>query len=487
MATTTIPRSTLRAILAAFGSVACAAAVLLLVSGITLPGLALAAMVAVPLAIYVALRQPLDFPFGLYVLLVPFDNLLHAGAFGTLTKLLGIVAGAFLLVWVVERRQVAPIGKPVLVLGALAFWMFASTLWAVDQKAALQIMPTYAGLMLLYAMLTLMPISLVQFRTLLFLVVAGGLSAAAYGLHVFHQDPVSQQNSPLTRLVVQVGQDSIDPNHFADALLFPAAIITMWALRSRRVLVKIACLAGLTLLVVAILLSGSREALSALLLIAAYYFWRSRYRLQLVAAVAGVVAVSASVQTSIFLRFATALQTGGSGRTSIWAVALEAAKHRLLQGYGIGNFIETFDMFYLRVHQPYPYGWDSPAHNLVLHYLVELGVIGLALIAGFFWTQFRSLRDIRRGSEFYDYRIVMEAALIAMTTVSMTIDLFTYKYAWLVFAMVALLRNAGAPYQCRAPIRPRSSIITVPSPRLSAHALPRPLSRLLALAPRSES
>ena len=49
--------------------------------------------------------------FGLYVLLVPFDNLLNTGSFGTITKLLGMVAGAFLLLWVV-RRDWSPFEDP---------------------------------------------------------------------------------------------------------------------------------------------------------------------------------------------------------------------------------------------------------------------------------------------------------------------------------------------------------------------------------------
>jgi O-antigen ligase len=475
MASTTIPQHSLRAILAVFASVAVAAAVLLLVGGVSLPALGLTAALAAPFALYAALKRPLDFPFGLYVLLVPFDNLLHTGGFGTLTKLLGIVAGAFLLLWIARKGRTAGLDAPVLFLATLGVWMLASTLWAIDQQAALEIMPTYAGLMLLYAGLAMMPITLNGFRRLLLLVVAGGVCAAAYGVHAFRTDPTfAQESQVMMRLVLQVGQDRIDPNHFADALLFPIAVITMWALRTPRLVIKLGCIAGLALLVVAILLSGSREGLSATLLIAAYYLWRSRYRLQLVVAAAGVVAVAAGVQTSVFLRFASAVQTGGSGRTSIWAVALAATKHRFLQGYGIGNFTQTFDLFYLQVHQPYPYGWNGPAHNLILHYLVELGVVGLALIAGFFYTQFRSLRVIGRNSEFYDYRIMMEAALLAIVTVSMTIDLFTYKYAWLVFAMIALLRNAYEAEQSKAAMRPtRSSMIPVLSARSRIEALPR--------------
>jgi O-antigen ligase len=447
----------------------------MLLYGSSLVTLASLALVLGPVGLYVALRWPLEALFGLYAVLVPFDNLLSTGSFGTLTKLLGIVAGGFLLLWVARRGLISFSDAPVRVLCLLAIWMLATTLWAIDQKVSMQMMSTLAGLMVLYSVVSMFPVTPKQFRILLLLVAVGGLCAAAYGANMFYHDPSfsPQQHLDARRLVIHVGQYEIDPNHFADALIFPAAILMMWALRVRSLIGRLASTAGLGLILSAVLLSGSREALSALALIAAYYFIRSPYRAKLAAAI-GVLAVFAgTLQTSMFLRFGEALNNGGAGRTSIWAVAIEAAKQRPLQGYGIGNFPQVYDMFYLMTHQPYSFGFDAPAHNLIMHYLVETGVIGLALIAWFFYAQFRSLRDIEPGSEYYDYRVVLEASLLGIILASMFIDLFQYKYGWLVFAMLALLRNVAAGYQQRAPTRPTSSaMISERSASLRSRDLP---------------
>lgn len=484
MTTTGESKLTLPAALAAFALVAAAIAIVL-VEGTQITGLALAGLCVLPILIFLALRWPLDGLFGFYVLLVPFDNLLSTGSFGTITKYLGLIAGAFLLLALVRRRRISFASSPLRILCVLFLWMFASTLWAIDQKAALAMLPTYGGLMLLYGVLSMIPLSPRQFGVLLFLVAAGGICAAAYGAHAFYSDPsFSQESLVMRRLVVQIGDNFIDPNHFSDALLFPVAIVTMWALRTRRLLVRLGSVAALALLVVAIMFSGSREGLTALVVIAAYYLWRSRYRVRLAIAIAAVAVVAASVQSSVFARFSSALETGGSGRTSIWAVALEAAKHRLFQGYGIGNFTEAFNLFYLDVHQPYPYGWNSPAHNLIVHYIVELGLVGVILIGAFLWAQFRSLRDVEPDSQLYDYRIVMEAVLLAIVTVSMTIDLFQYKYAWLAFAMAALLRNAALADQQSAAMRTaKSAMMPERSARSAMRALPRsPRSRSTRLS-----
>ena len=232
------PRALPQLVLAAAASLAAIAALALLVFGATPAGVGLAALVIAPLALYIAQSRPLDFPLGLYVLLIPFDNLLSAGSFGTLTKLLGIASGIFLLVWIVRRHRLALAGAPVLVLLVLVVWMLASAFWAIDQTAALKIMPTYAGLMLLYAGLTMMPISPSQFRRLL---VSGRrrrrLCGALRHSRVLSR-PVAHAKQRGARFIVQAGQSSIDPNHFADALLFPVAIVTMWGLRSTAILGK---------------------------------------------------------------------------------------------------------------------------------------------------------------------------------------------------------------------------------------------------------
>jgi O-antigen ligase len=477
-----LPRSFPLVVLAGATSLAAAAALALILIGVNSTSIALTALIVAPLALYFALDRPLDFPLGLYILLIPFDLLLQTGSVGTLTKLLGMVAGGFLLLWVARRRRISLTSRPAIVLLALMLWMLASSLWALEQGAALSIMSTYAGLMGLYIVLTMMPVSPAQFRRLLFLVGAGGVAAAIYGIHAFYADPTfaqtfAQQTADSMRLIVSVGNTKIDPNVFSDSLLLPIAVVAMWGLRSRRPLAKLISAGAVGLLVLAILYSGSREGISATFCIAGYYIWRSRYRFQVTLALATLIAGAVTAHTSVWLRFATAMDSGGSGRTSIWAVAVEAAKHRLLQGYGIGNFGYAYDLFYLGVHQLDPYGWESPAHNLVLHYMVELGVIGLALIAAFFVTQFLSLRVIPRTSDLYDYRIALEAALLATVIVSMTVDLFTYKYAWLTFSMIALLRNAYAyqasAYQANAPMRATSSrMIPARSSRRESDALP---------------
>jgi O-antigen ligase len=406
-----------------------------------------------PFAAYATVVRPMVFPYALYVLLIPFDNLLNFSGSGTLTKLLGMISGFALLFWCVRIRRIVDPPKALLLLGALLLWMTLSVTWSQDPLASFNGLQPYFGLALLYCALAITPLQVREFRVLMFIVVVSGVVSAAYGAHVFYQNPATA-NSLLHRLVVQVGNTFIDPNQFADALLFPLAALVIFGLRTQWLTLKFASMAGVILMVSAIALSGSREAIVALGVIIVYYLWRTRYRLQLLALIAiGVVGAMAQ-PSSVWARFNDALSSGGAGRTSIWSVGWIAFKHNWLKGYGIASFPTAYDRFYLGVYQSYTNGWTSPAHNVILHYAVELGIVGLLLLLGFWFAQFSALRVIGPSHPLYDYRVLLEGALLGLFVTAMFIDLFTYKYAWLIFAMAAQLRSlATAPGPDVLPVR----------------------------------
>lgn len=404
---------------------------------------ALAVLVGGPIAFLLWLRWPIVLPFGIYIVLVPFDNLLTIGSFGTLTKLLGAVAGVALFLALLNRQRFHAPGAPVTVLMALLVWMTITITWSLDQGDAIKSLTQYITLFALYAIIASTVPLRSGFKTIMALLVIGSLAAAAYGVNLFYHDPSLSADPEKARLVLQNDLTTIDPNQFSDALLCPAALITMWGLRTPRMLIKTIAFGGLTLFAAAILVSGSREALLALGLMMAYLAFRSKYRMQLIVPFGAIALVLMSTQSSIWDRFSKLFSTGGAGRADIWKVGVETAKHRPIQGYGVGNFQSAYDLFYLKIHQTYPFGYDSPAHNIVLHYLVELGIIGFGILVAWFWINIKVLRSIPSSSEWYDHRIALEASFLGILIVSLTIDLFTYKYAWAVFTLIIMLRNVA--------------------------------------------
>lgn len=406
--------------------------------------LALGAALTVALLLpcfYLIFARPLIFPYGLYILLVPFDDLLSVGGANvTLTRMLGIVVGASLLIWCLRKGAAVRPGWAIASLVILYLWMAITTFWATDQWVSVQYLQQYAGLFMLYLALAITPLTFKDFRALLTLGVLAGIGASLFGIYMFYHNPVIAQAAAQHQRMFATAQGHPvpDPNAFADSLLLSATAALMFVLRAPNMAKKFICAAGLGIIVIAILLSGSREAIIALALVSLYFAFRSRYKIELAFVLAGVGMICVFMPSSLWLRFFEASQ-----RSSIWAVAGRAFKDNWLHGYGVGSWLDVYNTYYVRVAQVFPNGWSSAPHNLVAHYAVELGLVGMLIIGFFFYSIFRDLRGIERDCELYDYRVLMEAAVLALIVVAMFIDLFTYKYAWLTLALAAQLRSAA--------------------------------------------
>ena len=158
----------------------------------------------------------------------------------------------------------------------------------------------------------MIPISPSQFQMLLVLIVTGGVCAAAYGAqHVLPRSDASRRRaSRCAASIVHVGQYEIDPNHFSDALIFPAAIVGMWCLRAR--LARRA--RGLHRRLGA---AGRRDFAERLArgrdgagLDRGVLFLALALPAQTGDRDGGVALLGATVQTSVFIRFASAWETG---------------------------------------------------------------------------------------------------------------------------------------------------------------------------------
>ena len=164
-----------------------------------------AGIVVIPVAIIVALRRPYLFPFGLYVALVPFDNLLLLGSSGTLTKILGMASGAVIAASLLRRRSLVRPSRSLWLWFAFILWLGTTLLWTQDvpqgQRAALQM----ASIVLLFAILALAPLDERELRTVCACIMFGGAAAALYGMYLFHNASFHNDPNGTGRLMIDVG------------------------------------------------------------------------------------------------------------------------------------------------------------------------------------------------------------------------------------------------------------------------------------------
>ena len=413
----------------------------LLMSG-TPPRIVLAlSALAAPIALWIAVKRPMLFPFAAYVFLIPFDNLLGLSTFGTLTRILGLFAGLAFAWWMIRHRSVVKPPSSLMLWLALIAWAGVTLLWTSDVANGLRMLGTLAQIVMLYAVVSMMPVGGRDVRTLLVAIIGGGVAASVFGLYLFHhQDPAQWElQRELGRLQIQLGENAIDVNHFANALLLPIAALLVIALNERHLLRKLFYGGLLATMIAAVYVSASREALVGIGVMLVYLVVVSRKRLQLIiaAVIGGILSI---LNPAVWQRFAEASTTGGAGRTSIWAVGLEALKHYWLLGSGAGSFTNAYDEAYIAVFQHNPAGWTRNAHNVLIGTSVELGVIGLLLLVAGWVAQYRLLRFVERGSRLDQMRTIAIAALTGLTICAFFIDLSTYKYVWLVFMLIAQAR-----------------------------------------------
>lgn len=396
-----------------------------------------------PVFLYVSIVAPLVLPFGLYVGLVPFDNLLTISAFGTLTKILGIAAGMAIVIYLLRtRRAIAP-SPSLFWWAALYVWAATTAFWAIDPQAVFSQLATSLELLILYAAISIFPADRNSVRWTSFAVIAGGICAAAYGAYLFHNGVDIYYGG---RLRITTDTGVIDPNQFGAALLLPIALCLTGLLHARKMPAALGNLAALLTLFVGVTLSASRGAVLAIGLMLVYFLIRSRERVRLMA-LTGITAIAGlafSSQTDLWSRFGEALSTGGNGRTAIWRVGLQALKSNWLLGAGYANFSLAYDRVFLQTpHLPWgDAGWDRGSHSLLIGTSVELGLVGLAILLAAWVAQFSMLRDILPNESEYPVRIALEAAVLGTFVAALFLDVMTFKYIWLTFMLIALVRNA---------------------------------------------
>jgi exopolysaccharide production protein ExoQ len=431
-------------------------------------------LAVLPILTYLAITRPFIFPFAFFVIAVPVDNLLgitnlysNSNALmgqtqhvATVTKVLGLLSGVAFSLWLVRTRKFVKPPTAAILSIVLLIWMGLSVLWALDPNTALQSLTTYAELIILFFVVSIMPVNSVDFAAFVGAVIFGALCTGAYSVYQYYAGGgIAHFNfgqAVINTLHQLKGEQAgIDPNALSAAFLLPIALVMTAFLSRKWSWVKIGLGIVLAVLLAGIFVTASRGGVVALLVMFGYMMVRSRYGKQvftvcLVALTASVVkALSGGAQASVWGRFADAARTGGSGRTSIWRVGWDAFKHHFLLGAGVGNFPTAYDQSYIRVFEFYNQGWHRVSHDTPLGLAVELGLIGLIIgCLGAYW-QFRMLNFISKANPLYDLRVGLESAFVGLFVASIFLWILPGKYTWVTFELIAVTRAyaLGRPTQ----------------------------------------
>jgi O-antigen ligase len=421
-------------------------------------GIRLCLLIASPGLVVLALRKPL-FPYALYVAAVPFDNLLLVSGVGTITKMLGFAATLSLIVHIARHRRFRSPSYPLYFFCAYLGFNVLSLLWTRDPQGGIIDAQILVATIVLYTLLTIAPLSERDLRAICYCIVISGVVASIFGIYVLHN--VVNTAGDSGRLMVDVGNRTIDPNHYANSLLAPLALALVALAHARTAARTIVALGAVLILGAGIEISLSREALIASFVIALVLAAFSRRRLLSLSLLATSSFLVPLIFPAIGVRMMEALSTGGAGRTSIWHIQWRSFLEHPIFGWGVGSAALAYNRNFLSVYQPYSAGWNMASHNTALHILVDCGIVGLVLAVLGIMASFYQLRGIKRGNSLYPLRAGLTAALVGVVIVSFFIDLSTYKYLWVVltttaqFGSVARSRSVATGIDISAVIEPR--------------------------------
>jgi hypothetical protein len=396
-----------------------------------------------PLALYLLVRHPLIFPFGAYLFTLPIDVILQHSSGATVTKIIAIAVAGVLGMHILARREVRLPGRAWYGWLAVMTWAGLSFIWTINSEASMLMFATVLQLFLVLTILALYPVKFSDLKAVMTLIVGSGIFAAIYGIVGFYAGRVGDYST--TRLTLRTDSGlTVDPNDFATSFVLPIALAMAALATSRNIAVKTLATASILVMLVAILLTGSRGGLLATMLVLIYFIVRTRQRI--LTFLLGAAGLGLSVLfPAVWIRFATddGAQGSGTGRTFIWATGLLNFKDHFFTGSGIGTYGTVYDKNFFNAYQAVFQGWSRPGHSIIVSSLVELGVVGLALILAAWFLTFRELRAVPARSRLSMMRIALEATLIALFYESLTIDTLYLKFYWLAFALVLMVAGAA--------------------------------------------
>ena len=390
--------------------------------------LALALLVPVAAVIVLAsVRRPL-LSLLLFAALIPIEEVVVIDGLGTVSRLAGIL---FVVSYGLPRLTRLSLGSMPVAAWAFVGWATISVAWAIDPARAWTELTT---LIQLFVIAVLIADFVVQrpdiVRPVLWTYSLAAVVTAVIGLQYYVSAGLAS-----TRAIAFQQQD---PAQLA-AILLPALVFCTYELfAGRRPILAAACALVLT---AGIVVSGTRGAWVAIGVVVLLFVLPQltvRRRLFAIATIAAslvVVYQLPGVSDLVTERSASALVSGGAGRTDIWAVGLTIFQSSPLTGVGFANFPVAFTPEVIRASAVASYEWlfiqGRGPHNLVISTMAELGLVGLGLLI---W--FLAPLVLRRG--WGPDAAVVQAALASLVTMALFLDVVANrKQVWLVIGLAA--------------------------------------------------
>jgi O-antigen ligase len=391
-------------------------------------------LVIAGLATLVGLRWPLVVLL-IFVALIPVEAVVQFGGFGTIGRFAGILFAVAYVGSQVGRVKFTVM--PVAIWAYLA-WAILSIGWALDPALAWFQLQTLIQLVLIAVLVADFVVQRPAIvRPVLWVYSVSAAATAVVGIQSYLAHGVPDVRAALL--------EDQNPATFA-AVLLPAFVFGMYEMLNGERRIAGGVITALT--AAGILVSGTRGAWVGCAVVVVFLLLPQLSLRRRVAAVVMALALGAvlyqlpGIPELLAERTGTAVATGGAGRTDIWAVGGTIYASAPVLGVGFANFPVAYTPEVVRAAgvTGLLYSGRAP-HNAIIGTLVELGPIGLVLVALAFGPLV-----VRRG--WGPDAAIIQAALASMLTLALFLDMLTHrKQVWLVVGIAAGLAYLARQYR----------------------------------------
>lgn len=328
--------------------------------------------------------------FGVYSGMIPLNMVMNFTGSGTLNRYVGIFVIIAILIDLLLKKQAFILGKEFIPIFLFTIFAFASCFWSVN------IQSTFSALLSLLSMITFYFVCINKVYTdsekafIKICCIVGGVLISLY--------LISTRHLYYTRVFITTsGGQAIDPNDLSSSLAFGGLFIFDYLLRNKVNFKGPVIVVCMFIILYGMLLTGSRGGMlglvmgfTMLMILDVRNKAISKARVLLFCVIVFILLfilyrteiLSAYINSETLGRLTlnSALETGGTGRATIWMNTIKTAFESPIIGYGFaGGPYELYQK----------YGTFIGTHNVVFSLLLGTGLIGLAIMVPFIFLNIK--------------------------------------------------------------------------------------------------
>ena len=236
---------------------------------------------------------------------------------------------------------------------------------------------------------------------------------------------------------------SEDPNYICAYFAFGVIFALNRIISDKRILFKLFGATELFLYVCVVFLTGSRGGLISILsAIGIYIITFSKDKKKYIAAkiicfvfvfiAINVILDNLPKELRVRFSFDNVVDSGGSGRTELWANAIDMFKNANIftKFFGFGTSTVRYNMLQLA------YARTNVVHNIFLETLVELGIVGLIIYSV---AIFLFAKEAFQNEDKFAF-----SAIVCMIVLSLSTSIYAFKPYFNIMLYIVMLQNRSA-------------------------------------------